>query len=345
MLMAGKQVTQVNDPLLPVSVQRVYQGIINSSALATQVQQLRISKSMDEKQYRRLKTALPYIVCGIFTPAIRRKENFRHTQYFIIDIDHISKFDTTVAAVRQTLLQDEQIMLLFASPGGDGLKALFQLKERVEDTSYYSYFYKLFAARLANRYQLGGMVDAKTCDVSRCCFMSHDPDARYHPGALPVDASAYIDAGDTSQINAIQKEWDAFAEETKNAWEEATEGDPGQTIQAAITDDHLKLIKQRLQPGKIIKQPKPVEQPEQLHELLQGLTSYLQESGVELRKTEPISYGRKLVVYAGKLMAEINIFYGKRGFSIVKTTKTGSNAELADLVSQLVQQYINENAL
>ena len=88
-----------------------------------------------------------------------------------------------------------------------------------------------------------------------------------------------------------------------------------------------------------------MEQPEQLHELLQGLTSYLQESGVELRKTEPISYGRKLVVYAGKLMAEINIFYGKRGFSIVKTTKTGSNAELADLVSQLVQQYINENAL
>jgi len=344
MLMTGKQVTAVNDPLTQVTIERVYQGIIGSSTLATQVQQLRIGKTMDENQYRKLKTTLPYLVCGIFTPAIRRKENFRYTQFFIIDIDHISKFNTTIAAIRQILVKDENVLLMFTSPGGDGLKVLFQLSQRIEDPSYYSYFYKTFAARFASLYGLGGMVDAKTCDVSRCCFMSHDAEAYYKPGATPVEAMDFVNMADTSQISALQHEWDAFAEEGKIVQQELAIEEAGQDLRIGIDDKSLLLIKQRLQPDKVIKQARPVEQPEQLQELLPGLIEYLQQSGVSLQKSQPISYGRKLVMYAGKLMAEINIFYGKRGFSVVKTTKTGSNDQLAHLASQLIQQYINQQA-
>jgi hypothetical protein len=37
---------------------------------------------------------------------------------------------------------------------------------------------------------------------------------------------------------------------------------------------------------------------------------------------------------------ELNLFYGKRGFSIVKTTKSGSHAELADLAANVLRELL-----
>lgn len=92
-----------------------------------------------------------------------------------------------------------------------------------------------------------------------------------------------------------------------------------------------------------MKPHRPVEQPAQLDEIMEGLRQTLGGCQIEIYKSEPISYGRKLTLVAGKLMAEINIFYGKKGFTVVKTTKTGSHPQLADMTSKLIQQYLYQN--
>ncbi len=346
MLMAGKQVTQINDTLTEVTIDRLYKGITNTNGpLVAQIQQLRSLKLMDENQYRRLKTQLPYVVAAIFSPPVRRKENFRYTQFFIIDIDHISSFDYTPAYIRKILQHDEYVHLLFVSPGGDGLKAIFKLKEKIDDASFYSYFYKLFATRFATQYNLQGMVDVKTCDVSRCCFLSYDTEAFFNAEAKAIDAQEYIDKNTPAGLTQIEKQIQEAAKEHDDALQK-TQGHTADLPQPAqVANDVLQQIKQRLNPSLTAKPARQFEQPPQLEELFAGLQHYLQQSGIEMRKITPIPYGRQVQAGAGKLMAEINIFYGKKGFSIVKTTKTGSNAELTELMGKLIQQYINEQQL
>ena len=59
-----------------------------------------------------------------------------------------------------------------------------------------------------------------------------------------------------------------------------------------------------------------------------------------LVEENPINYGRQLRIGAGHLWAELNLFYGKRGFRVVKTTKSGSHADLADLAVQVVEEVL-----
>ena len=42
----------------------------------------------------------------------------------------------------------------------------------------------------------------------------------------------------------------------------------------------------------------------------------------------------------GKREAEINLFYGKRGFSVVQTPRSGTNAELNDLMAELIDNFL-----
>lgn len=55
-------------------------------------------------------------------------------------------------------------------------------------------------------------------------------------------------------------------------------------------------------------------------------------NGYEI-KTETIkniNYGKQFKFMVGNIWTEINLFYGKKGFTIVKTSKNNSNSELAN---------------
>jgi hypothetical protein len=90
MLLLGLNITSPGDKLQPISIERFFQGIQDSKqTFKDQISQLRSIATMDINKYRDLKKKLPYVVCGMFHPLIRRKENFSAIQYFIIDMDHI----------------------------------------------------------------------------------------------------------------------------------------------------------------------------------------------------------------------------------------------------------------
>jgi hypothetical protein len=69
----------------------------------------------------------------------------------------------------------------------------------------------------------------------------------------------------------------------------------------------------------------------------------LQELEITILEQQGINYGRKLKLGAGRHWATLNIFFGRKGFSVVKTTQTGSHPELAELCYQAISEVLQKN--
>lgn len=339
--MAGKQVTQLNDPLHPVDVQRIFRALTDANGpVADKVRQLRTLKSVQPEAYRKAKTSLPYIVTACFTPAVRNKMNFSHAEHFIIDIDKISDSFFSLGELKTSFRQDPRVLMMFTSPGNDGLKLLFPMSHRITDTGLYSTFYKLFTVRFSDEYRIPALVDRVTYDVSRCCFMSFDPDAYLNEGAELVDPDAYARMDDPTALFEADREVKRMEEERK--LREAAESPKEQGIAVGPAEDILTRIRQKLVPSMAkVKSQKECYQPAQLLEALPGLIESLAVSGIVLADHRPIQYGRQLKLTAGQYWAEVNLFYGKRSFRAVMTTKTGSHPKLAELGRDAVQLYFD----
>lgn len=90
-LFYGNNILASADPLIEKDVYEIYEMIKSPDAdFSMRINQLRMVKSLDEKQYTRLKRQLPYFVCGRFNPSFRRVANFAYIESFVIDIDHLS---------------------------------------------------------------------------------------------------------------------------------------------------------------------------------------------------------------------------------------------------------------
>ena len=120
--------------------------------------------------YRKAKaTLLPYVTfAGTFT----RRDNKsleKLSGLMCLDFDHLNN----LPAKRRKLIQDQQItpLLLFISPGGDGLKLVIANPHNSGDygkdyKAVQEYFWRTYALKADN-----------TQDPSRACFLCHDPEA------------------------------------------------------------------------------------------------------------------------------------------------------------------------
>lgn len=349
MLLAGRQVTQMGEILKPVEVAYVFEAIMRKgSDLANMVEQLRAIKTMQPDAYRKAKTRLPYLVCGNFQPAIRKKENFVSTNYIMLDADKLSSHSLSPNSLKNILALDERILLMFTSPSNDGLKILLHLSSPIHDTGYFAAFYKTFATSFAKQYNLMGVIDWVTHDVSRACFMSHDTHAIYNPNAVTIDPSQFLNKENLQELNEAETIWKEYQQQEIEVLEQHSLLSPiDQDKQSQdLHQDVLLEIKRRIDPKLAIKQERQIlkkaYQPEQLEEMIPKLQEALFESGLILEQAKAIEYGRQLRIKAGKFWCEINLFYGKKGFRVVKTTKTGSHAPLTDIAAQAVEVLIDE---
>lgn len=304
--------------------------------IASKIKQLRIIYQMNKAQYSELKRQLPYIVCGIFNPSIRKTENFAYTEYFIVDIDHIIDKGLVITDVRDKLTKDNRVMMCFASPSGDGLKIMFKLYERCHDAYLYKIFYKLFINEFSQSYGLQQVIDGSTCDVSRACFISEDPNIYFNPNCEKIELMSYINS--EKNINE--------ALELKSKVEEQIKIEEKQSITNKnynIDREIMDQIRQTLNPSaKINREKIPVYIPETLENVMDDLKSYIEQKGINLTEIVNIQYGKKLHFKIGLLHAEINLFYGKRGFSVVQSSKTGTDSEMNKLMADVVEAYIAE---
>lgn len=188
MISVGGNIVSGSDELKKVKVEYLYHSLSNPKPdIVSKINQLRIVRDLDVKQYGVLKKALPYVVCAMFNPAFRRTANFAYTEYFILDIDHIYEKGLDIDEVRSKVQSDDRVLMCFLSPGEDGLKVMFRLKERCYDAGLYSLFYKAFLKDFSIRYGLEQVVDERTSDVCRACFVSVDENVYYNADAKCVD--------------------------------------------------------------------------------------------------------------------------------------------------------------
>ena len=334
MIMLGTNIQSADDPLKKIEESELYNRIVRPEAyVEAKIRQLRIAYQIAPKQYSEQKRALPYIVCGIFNPPYRNTENFGYTECFIVDIDHLSEKGLTVDAVKARISDDQRILMFFTSPSEDGVKVMFRLRERCYDSGLYSIFYKEFLRRFSEQYQLEQVADKRTSDVTRACFLSIDNEAYFNNECEPVDMGLYVQQYDPLAM------FDLMAKQKKE--EKKLPADDTTSLPSDPDKEIMDRIKQRLHPNsKSIRRKPDAFVPEQLNMIIDDLVAYIQDTGLMVSEIIDIQYGKKIRISMGMKLAEINLFFGKRGFSVVKSPRSGTNGELNDLTAQLIQSFI-----
>ncbi len=339
MLSVGTNVKSASEPLKKIPLEYLYNALRNPKPeMASRISQLRIVRQMSAEQYSKLKQQLPYFVCAAFNPPFRRTENFAYTEHFVIDIDHIGDKGLSVTELKSRIMADSRTLLCFLSPGQDGLKVLMRLKEKCYDPGVYSVFYKKFVYEYSIAYGLQQVVDSKTSDVARACFMSVDSDAYYNPNADVVDMNAFIPAEDPAELLRFRKEVEASVAEI-------AESAPPQTTPAVKAsdpdEDSMAKIRELLaMRPKRVTQEKTVYVPEVLNEIAGNLVASVGEVGLDVYEILNIQYGKKIRARLGLKKAEVNLFYGHRGFSVVLSPKTGTDPALNQLLADAVNSYL-----
>ena len=108
-------------------------------------------------------------------------------------------------------------------------------------------------------------------------------------------------------------------------------------------EDILTRIRQQLNP----KAQLPVEQhpayvPERLNEIIAELKLFIEETGLQVTEIINIQYAKKIRARLGQKEAEVNLFYGKRGFSVVISPRLGTNEELNELLADLIKAFLQK---
>lgn len=337
MLQAGRNILQADDPLVKVQVDYLYHSVrFPKPEVATAIRQLRLVKTLDEKRYGQLKRNLPYIVCGIFNPPVRRTENFAWIDHFILDFDHLSEKGMTNESLKAKLSTDPHVVMLFVSPGNDGVKALFQLGEKCYDHGKYSLFYKVFARKFSQQYQLDQVIDPRASDVTRACFISYDPDAFYNEKPETVNMQNYIDYENAEQVRELR----LMVKEEDKQQLAILSTEPKGIDKQAIDDDVLNKIKATLNPRFKTKLEKHIFVPEEIDKVISLIISSMNELGITTLETINIHYGKKFRFQVGLKQAETNIFYGKKGYSVVQSPRNGTDNQFNELTAQIISEIL-----
>lgn len=340
MFSVGSNVRNNSESLKKVTPEYLFNALHSPKPeFLSRIRQLRIVRQINESQYVQLKQQLPYFVCASFNPPFRNTKNFAFTEYFIMDIDHICEKGLILDDLRRKIESDSRTMMCFLSPGEDGLKVIMKLKDRCYDAGVYSVFYKKFVYEFSLQYDFQQVLDIRTSDVTRACFMSVDSSAYYNPDSEPVDMSEIIDMEDSSVLLMQKKE----VEESMSALTDIADSSSNAVEIREPDDDAMERIRGLLNmKTKKVSVERPVFVPAILDTIQGELSNYVRDIGFMVSDIINIQYGKKIRAKLGLKNAEINLFYGKRGFSVVVSPKTGTDGTLNVLLADTVRAFIDE---
>ena len=177
------------------------------------------------------------------------------------------------------------------------------------------------------------MADKRTSDVTRACFLSFDTEAYFNNDCEPIDIGVYVQQTDPLAMFDLMAKQKKEEKELPASDATPSPSDPDKEI--------MERIKQCLNPNsKNIRKKPDAFVPEQLNLIIDDLVTYIQDTGLVVTEIIDIQYGKKIRISMGMKLAEINLFFGKRGFSVVKSPRSGTNGELNDVTAQLIQSFI-----
>lgn len=340
MLSAGKRIMDAHDKLVRIDNEYLFNQIRSPRQdVESRIKNLRLVYSLDKKRYSQLKRELPYVVCAAFNPEFRKTENFAYCDSFIIDLDHLSEHNRNAQELKKILCTDSRVTMCFVSPSGDGLKVLFKLNEKCYDAGEFSAFYKAFVKHFAIDNGITDVIDTKTCDVCRACFVSHDSEVYYNPGACCIDHKAVLSqqqgmSAGSSKNEDSQKKIETPENSDSSKASNTSSNDPDSEIMLRIKEQLNQLRAKDYA-------PKNFFVPSEIETVMVGLRSLIGETGVTISEERNIQYGKQLVLSCQLRKAELNIFFGRRGFSVVEQPRRGTSQQLNSMMGELVRGYLN----
>lgn len=127
----------------------------------------------DEAQAKSLKLALPAILWSGQFKSRKAADLIQHSGLIVADFDDLGD---NLQSVRSKLMGSPHLLLHFISPSGNGLKAVFRVTPNAAQHG------ESFNAIARHVYELTGVkIDPSGKDVSRLCFVSHDPELYLNP--------------------------------------------------------------------------------------------------------------------------------------------------------------------
>lgn len=314
-LSCGKRIDQSGDPLEPVTVAALADRIRTDEQLANDITQLRRVRSLGVDAYRRLKIRLPYCVAAEFSPPVRQSANLVAATGLFLDIDHCPDGPQKL---RETLSRDERAALIFVSPSGQGLKVLFRLAQPIAHTKQYSDYYRQFAHDFGRQYDLAEGLDLRTSDATRACFLSSDPEVFFRPDPVPLE-------GPASGLFDLQEDSTGEAETGKE--------NPLSPAVYRQVMEKLGARPRRPQPG-------PVLVPEPLERFEAAVKAWMESRQLTSPEVRNIQYGKCFALQQEFKRAEVNVYYGKSGFSVIPTAKRGCDPELTQILAATLEAIL-----
>lgn len=315
----GSQITASVDALQVRTMADVVGLISTDAALEAANTRLRKLCQFDTEAYKTVKTRLPYVVGSTFRAdemgvQLRRTDRFVAAHYFILDLDHC---EGLTGVVPNAIRQDVSVEMAFVSPGGNGIKVFCRLLEPCHDPKQFSTAYRHFASDFATRHRFTRSIDLRTSDVTRACFLAHDPAVYFNPDAFSVDWQLWLSNDEELPMAPSTPEPVAPLSGPK-----------------PINELAYQAVLKQVNPQSTAasRRPKQVLVPDELLPLQDEVRALCQQLNWELKAIEKLNYGLKFCIRQGYRAAEVNAFYGKKGFSLVRSPKTGTDSVLADLL-------------
>ena len=321
----GINVQQSSNLLSKLSLFDIYMSITEpNKKLIESIHQLLEIKSLGKEAYRKLKARLPYFIGSSFIDNIRRNEHFIEANWFVIDIDHLLINLEDEEKYKSIFSKDSRVALMFTSPGSEGLKLVFKLKQPITNTKVFSNFYTAFSAEFARHYQMENFLDFTTKDASRVCFFSVDPKAYINENFLAVNVDKYI-----SKYDLLNNDKDPNHTKEKDE---------------TITNDVYANILLKLNP-KTPKRKKDYFVPEVLISIMSPIENKARKMGLPITDKKDISYGQQITFTHNQVFSIINLYYGKHGFTVQITNKASSNFKLGEVCKALIEDVIYHNTI
>lgn len=112
----------------------------------------------------------------------------KHSNLICIDIDHVGE---DLERIKSIINDDkDHIIMTFTSPNGDGLKAVYPIDSSLDSQVAWYRAYTVHISSICNLST--DLIDSSCSNVSRACFICHDPDVYINPeitmtsGVVPI---------------------------------------------------------------------------------------------------------------------------------------------------------------
>lgn len=131
------------------------------------------------------KSELPCIVFGGEFGYRSKESLIEASGYAVLDFDYTKDMTDPVSAakeLKEILKRDNYIHAVMMSPSYKGVKALVKIPKVESDEEYKSYYYGLLS--------LYPYADTSTVDISRICYVTHDPDLYVNENSTLWDITA-----------------------------------------------------------------------------------------------------------------------------------------------------------